>query len=77
MTNSTKTLDPLWRNETYYNELLAEWEANKTGILVDTSENQVAWLRLSDDDPIWENATDPASGPTTAHFEFLFQVRSS
>ncbi|EIN05758.1 alcohol oxidase [Punctularia strigosozonata HHB-11173 SS5] len=72
-TNHTKTLDNLWRNETYYNELLAEWEVNKTGILVDTSENQVAFLRLSEDDPIWENHTDPASGPTTAHFEFLFQ----
>ncbi|KAI0033466.1 hypothetical protein K488DRAFT_77882 [Vararia minispora EC-137] len=72
-TNSTQTLDNLWRNETYYASLLAEWHASKTGLLVDTSENQVAWLRLADDDPIWATEPDPASGPTTAHFEFLFQ----
>lgn len=71
--NSTKTLDELWRNETYKASLLAEWRENKTGLLVDTSENQVAFLRLAEDDPIWETHPDPASGPTTAHFEFLFQ----
>ncbi|KAI0794391.1 hypothetical protein C8Q74DRAFT_1365854 [Fomes fomentarius] len=71
--NSTKTLDELWRNETYKDSLLAEWRENKTGLLVDTSENHVAFLRLAEDDPIWETHPDPASGPTTAHFEFLFQ----
>lgn len=71
--NSSKTLDELWRNETYKHSLLAEWRENKTGLLVDTSENQVAFLRLAEDDPIWETHPDPASGPTTAHFEFLFQ----
>ena len=71
--NSTKTLDEIWRNESLMDALLTEWHENKTGLMVDTSENQVAFLRLPDDDPIWETHPDPASGPTTAHFEFLFQ----
>ncbi|KAI0738641.1 hypothetical protein C8Q80DRAFT_1275610 [Daedaleopsis nitida] len=71
--NSTKTLDELWRDDSLKNALIAEWRENKTGLLVDTSENHVAFLRLPEDDPIWETHEDPASGSTTAHFEFLFQ----
>ncbi|KAI5885846.1 alcohol oxidase [Schizophyllum commune H4-8] len=71
--NSTKTLDNIWRDDSLMDSLLDEWKANKTGILVDTSENHIAWLRIPDDNAIWANATDPASGPTTAHIEFLFQ----
>ncbi|KAI4522161.1 alcohol oxidase, partial [Schizophyllum commune Loenen D] len=71
--NSTKTLDNIWRDDSLMDSLLDEWKTNKTGILVDTSENHIAWLRIPDDNAIWANASDPASGPTTAHIEFLFQ----
>ena len=71
--NSTKTLDEVWRSESLMDTLLAEWTENKTGLMVDTSENHVAFLRVAEDDPIWETHADPASGPTTAHYEFLFQ----
>ncbi|KAL1699183.1 hypothetical protein EV121DRAFT_265407 [Schizophyllum commune] len=71
--NSTKTLDNIWRDDSLMDSLLDEWTTNKTGILVDTSENHIAWLRIPDDNAIWANASDPASGPTTAHIEFLFQ----
>ncbi|KAL1758662.1 hypothetical protein FB107DRAFT_258463 [Schizophyllum commune] len=71
--NSTKTLDNIWRDDSLMDSLLDEWTTNKTGILVDTSENHIAWLRIPADNAIWANATDPASGPTTAHIEFLFQ----
>ncbi|KAI5828128.1 alcohol oxidase [Schizophyllum commune Tattone D] len=71
--NSTKTLDNIWRDDSLMDSLLDEWKTNKTGILVDTSENHIAWLRIPADNAIWANATDPASGPTTAHIEFLFQ----
>ncbi|RDX49969.1 alcohol oxidase [Lentinus brumalis] len=71
--NSTKTLDEVWRKDSLKDALITEWREKKTGLMVDTSENQVAFLRLPDDDPIFETHEDPASGPTTAHFEFLFQ----
>lgn len=71
--NSTKTLDNIWRDDSLMDSLLDEWTTNKTGILVDTSENHIAWLRIPADNAIWANASDPASGPTTAHIEFLFQ----
>ena len=61
------------RDDSLMDSLLDEWKTNKTGILVDTSENHIAWLRIPADNAIWANASDPASGPTTAHIEFLFQ----
>ncbi|KAI0676239.1 hypothetical protein C8Q78DRAFT_1065147 [Trametes maxima] len=71
--NSRKTLDNIWRDDALMAALVAEWKAHKTGLLVDTSENHVAWLRLPASDPIWATTPDPASGPTTAHIEFLLQ----
>ncbi|KZV99173.1 alcohol oxidase [Exidia glandulosa HHB12029] len=70
---STKTLDEIWRNETLKDAVLEEWAENKTGLMVDTSENHIGFLRLAEDDPIWATHPDPASGPRTAHYEFLFQ----
>ncbi|KAF8912301.1 alcohol oxidase [Mucidula mucida] len=71
--NSTKTWDTIIRNETLLNGWLEEWQESRTGILVDTSENHAAWLRLPDNATIWETHADPSSGNLTAHYEFLFQ----
>jgi len=72
--NTTQTLDSIIRNETLEAELLDQWKTNKTGLFVDTSENHAAWLRIPDNSSIWEQFEDPAAGPNTAHYEFLFQV---
>ncbi|KAK0454027.1 uncharacterized protein EV420DRAFT_1696578 [Desarmillaria tabescens] len=53
---------------------IAEWTENKTGLLTDTSENHAAWLRLPDNSTMFDNYSDPSSGPLTAHYEFLFQA---
>lgn len=72
--NSTDTYDTVLRNETLLNEWIEEWTENKTGLLTDTSENHAAWLRLPDNSTVFENYSDPSSGPLTAHYEFIFQV---
>ncbi|KAF9025998.1 alcohol oxidase [Hymenopellis radicata] len=67
------TWDTIIRNETLLDGWLEEWQESRTGILVDTSENHAAWLRLPDNATIWETHADPSSGNLTAHYEFLFQ----
>ncbi|KAK0192547.1 hypothetical protein F5146DRAFT_1040436 [Armillaria mellea] len=71
--NSTDTYDTVLRNETLLNEWIEDWTENKTGLLTDTSENHAAWLRLPDNSTVFENYSDPSSGPLTAHYEFIFQ----
>lgn len=71
--NSTDTYDTVLRNETLLNEWIEEWAENKTGLLTDTSENHAAWLRLPDNSTVFEDYSDPSSGPLTAHYEFIFQ----
>ncbi|KAK0477901.1 alcohol oxidase [Armillaria novae-zelandiae] len=67
--NSTDTIENVYlRNETFQEEALAEWEANRTGYIASTSGNQLGFLRAPDgllDD-------EPCSGDETAHFEFVF-----
>ena len=76
-TPSDDALDVLARNATVAAAALAEWQATfpHTGLETAAGTNQVGWLRIPDDDPIWETERDPAAGPTSAHFEFLFRVR--
>ncbi|KAM5535602.1 hypothetical protein V8D89_010769 [Ganoderma adspersum] len=36
--------------------------------------NQIGWLRIPDDDPVWETEEDPSAGPTSPHYELLFKA---
>ena len=76
--NSNQTLDNFWRSETLQEQLLEQWRVNKTGLLTVTSENHAAFLRIPENSSFWQefDGLDPASGKNTAHFEFLFQVRT-
>jgi choline dehydrogenase-like flavoprotein len=71
--NSTRTLDTIIRNETLEDALVEQWIQNKTGILVDTSENHAAFLRLPENSTVWDSFEDPSAGNSSAHIEFLFQ----
>ena len=76
--NSNQTLDNFWRSEALQEQLLEQWRVNKTGLLTVTSENHAAFLRIPENSSFWQefDGLDPASGKNTAHFEFLFQVRT-
>jgi hypothetical protein len=55
---------------------LPHWQATRQGPLADTNSNLVGWLRVPDNDPIFDKYHDPSTGPTSAHFELLFGVRT-
>ena len=74
--NSTNTLDNLTANATLLAEQLQQWESTRTGELVIGPSNQVGWLRLPDNSSIFESAADPSAGPTSAHYQLFFSVRS-
>ena len=69
------TVDPVYRNATLFNELLQEWEDERQGLMTSNVGNNLGWLRLSTDDPIWKTERDPSAGPTSPHYELIFQVR--
>ncbi|THH11293.1 hypothetical protein EW146_g8096 [Bondarzewia mesenterica] len=70
--NATQTLDEISQNSTFTAELVQQWETTRTGKLVLGPANQFAWLRLPDNESIWENNADPSAGPTSGHYELLF-----
>ena len=68
--------EPIARNSTLFNELLTQWETEKRGVMVNGDSNHVGWLRIPEDDPVWETEEDPSAGPTSPHYELLFKVSS-
>jgi hypothetical protein len=72
--NSNRTSSTFLDNQTNFNAALAEWNSSGTGPLSFTAPTQVGWLRVPSTDPIFQNASDPSSGPHSAHYELLFGV---
>ncbi|KAJ6594334.1 alcohol oxidase [Mycena capillaripes] len=72
LVNSNNTYETAERNATLAAEQLAQWNATRTGPLVDNPGSQFGWLRIPDNSSIFEHFPDPASGPNTAHYELLF-----
>jgi hypothetical protein len=77
LVNSTETYDTILRNQTLFDDLLQEWQDNKTGVFVDPPASQAAWLRLPDNSSVLAEYGDPSSGNASAHFELIFQVSFS
>jgi hypothetical protein len=71
---SVTTLDPLIQNATFATAQLVKWQANRTGKFSLGAGNQLGWLRLPDNSPIYKTFKDPSAGPTSAHFEFILSV---
>lgn len=72
--SSNDTADERRRDPAVLN---AEWKRyNETGQgpLVDTTCNHIGWLRIPDNSSIWDNQTDPSNGPTSGHYELVFEV---
>ncbi|KAJ7449302.1 hypothetical protein FB451DRAFT_1187393 [Mycena latifolia] len=67
--NSTQTVNSITQNITRYNEAFAQWNRTHTGPFVELGPTHIAWLRLDEDSPIFNNVTDPSAGPHTPHIE--------
>ena len=51
---------------------IQEWSQTHQGPLSWTLLNQMAWLRLPQNDKIIQTYGDPSPGPTSAHYQFLW-----
>lgn len=76
VTSNDTLLDDLSQNSTFAAEQLALWQANRTGYLVNSAGNQWGWLRVPDNETsvYGDGIEDPSSGPTAAHYEWIFEV---
>ena len=75
--NSTDALETLVRDPVVATNALNLWETNRTGPLVDIPFNQVGWLRVQNGTDVFSKLGDPSSGPKSAHFEMVIEVRRS
>ncbi|KAJ7457103.1 aryl-alcohol-oxidase from pleurotus Eryingii [Mycena latifolia] len=71
LVNSTDTYETAERNATLAIEQLAQWNATRTGPLVDTPVTHLGWFRLPNNSSIFEQFADPAAGPNTSHYELI------
>lgn len=71
---ATDTNDEVARNVTLAAQQLLEWQTSGTGPLVNGIVDLLGWLRLPTNNTIFQDVSDPAAGPNTAHYELVFQV---
>ncbi|KAJ7806299.1 aryl-alcohol-oxidase from pleurotus Eryingii [Mycena olivaceomarginata] len=72
LVNSTDTWETAERNTTLAAEQLAQWNTTGTGPLGDSPLTHLGFFRIPDNSSIFKTFSDPAAGPNTAHFEFMF-----
>ncbi|PBK82247.1 alcohol oxidase [Armillaria gallica] len=66
--NDTNTIENVyWRNVTFQEEALAEWQANQTGYLANTASNQLGYFRV--EEGLLEE--ESCAGNQTGHYDFL------
>ena len=51
---------------------IQNWNETHQGPLSWTVTNQMAWVRLPQNDPIIQAHGDPSPGPTSAHYQFIW-----
>ncbi|TFY70284.1 hypothetical protein EVG20_g2728 [Dentipellis fragilis] len=65
------TIDDMARNQTLFDDSLAQWQQDKTGLFTVGNPNQLGWGRVPNNAPIFKTSPDPSSGPLSPHFEYL------
>ncbi|KAK0214705.1 pyranose dehydrogenase [Armillaria nabsnona] len=67
--NDTQMVESVyWRNETLREEVLAEWQSNRTGFLANPPSNHLGFFRLGDE--LIEE--ESCAGNKTGHYELIF-----
>ena len=59
---SNKTYDDILRNATRFNQTLEQWNKTRMGLFTDSPLNTLGFLRIPENDTIWQNYTDPSAG---------------
>ncbi|TFY82585.1 hypothetical protein EWM64_g1421 [Hericium alpestre] len=63
--------DDIMRDPALQAKFFQEWAASRTGPFTVGSPNILGFFRVPKDSDVFQNATDPTSGPDSPHFEFL------
>ncbi|TFK37746.1 alcohol oxidase [Crucibulum laeve] len=73
--NDTATVDPITLGEdpAGLTDALAQWTANKTGILSSAGGNFIGFLRVPGNSTILKDG-DPTAGPGSSHYELAWQA---
>ncbi|KDQ57028.1 aryl-alcohol oxidase [Jaapia argillacea MUCL 33604] len=70
--NSTTTFEAAGRNATLAAQQLAQWQTTGQGPFSYTITNNLAYLRLPSNSPIFQSYPDPSPGPNSAHYELIW-----
>ncbi|KAF9465127.1 aryl-alcohol oxidase-like protein [Collybia nuda] len=70
--NSTNTFDSIDRDPAASAAAETLWNTTHTGTLTTSLTTQIGFFRFPNTHPIFNGMEDPASGPTTPHYEFIF-----
>ncbi|KAH8079085.1 aryl-alcohol-oxidase from pleurotus Eryingii [Cristinia sonorae] len=69
---STGTWDDVLRDSNLFGQTIGQWQADKTGLFVDSPGNTVGFFKLPAGSPALSGIQDPSSGPKSAHTELIF-----
>ncbi|KAF9457988.1 aryl-alcohol oxidase precursor [Collybia nuda] len=66
------SFDNLFRDSNTFSTSLSQWTSSLSGPFTDGIANHLAFLRLPSSASIFKTVKDPAPGPKSAHYEFIF-----
>ncbi|KAF8962180.1 hypothetical protein BDZ97DRAFT_1920652 [Flammula alnicola] len=70
--NGDDSFDHILRDPTLFNAAIAQWTANKTGLISNPVANHFGFARIPANSSVLNSVSDPAAGPESPHFEFIF-----
>ncbi|KAJ7750809.1 aryl-alcohol oxidase-like protein [Mycena metata] len=69
--NNTNTIDSISFNQTAFQQALAQYDANGTGVFASNALfNQLGFFRLQNASGVTQKFGDPTAGPLSPHYEF-------
>lgn len=71
--NSNDTFDAILNDPQAQAAALKQWKEHRTGpfLTVGAGMNQIAWLRLPENSPLWQRYRDPAADKESPHVELI------
>ncbi|KAF8962179.1 hypothetical protein BDZ97DRAFT_1759417 [Flammula alnicola] len=70
--NGNASFDHILRDPTLLNAAIAQWTANKTGLIANPIANQFGFARIPANSSVFNSTSDPSAGPESPHYEFIF-----
>ncbi|PPQ80124.1 hypothetical protein CVT25_001423 [Psilocybe cyanescens] len=66
-----RTFDHVLRNPNQLSAQIMQWQTNKTGVLANNIANNLGFMRVPSNDPIFRTTKDPTPGPKSPHWEMI------